>query len=44
MCSGHGLEARSVGRRLFDEDPTSVITLCLPVFLMLTGIRRGFDP
>lgn len=44
MYSGHYLEGRSVGLRLFDKSPTSVITLCLPLFLMLIDIRRGLDP
>lgn len=29
--------------KIFDEAPTSVITLCLPLFLMLIDIRRGLD-
>lgn len=44
LHSGHGWEGRSVGQRIFDEAPTSVITLCLPLFLMLIDIRRGLDP
>lgn len=43
MCSRHDLEGRGVGQRIFDEAPTSVITLCLPLFLVLVDIRRGLD-